>query len=102
MPARVLLPSDKLAGTKEFKITQNEAIPPTLFVTGLDGSEVVTINISPDDGATQQEVFQGGVSAALTATNNSYAVVGQGTYQVSKDAGTTNNVGVFLAKGAQI
>ena len=102
MTARVLLPSDQVAADMLLDISARDAeIAPTIFAVGLAGSEVVTIELTPDNGATSVDVIQNGTNAELSVSNTANTFTGQGKYKISK-GGTAGNVGVFLANGSQL
>jgi len=82
---------------KVVKIRQ-EALPATLFATGLAGIEKAVVNISQDAGATLTPAFQDGTAVELTATNNTIAINSPMTIGVTK-GGTAVAAGVFLNTG---
>ena len=97
--SQTLIPAATDAETtqKVAKIRQ-EALPATLFATGLAGVEVATVFISPDGGGTFEAMFQGGTAVELTATNNIISINSPMTIGVTKDA-TASAAGVFLNSG---
>ena len=97
--SQTLIPAATAAETTEkiAKIRQ-EALPATLFATGLAGSEKAVVSISPDGGATFVEVQQEGVAIELTAINNTISINSPMTIGVTKEA-TVSAAGVFLNTG---
>ncbi|MEE8233706.1 MAG: hypothetical protein V3R41_03405 [Gammaproteobacteria bacterium] len=82
---------------KIVKIRQ-EALPATLFATGLAGVEKAVVNISPDGGDSLTPAAQSGTAVELTATNNTIAINSPMTIGITKTA-TAGAAGVFLNTG---
>ncbi len=82
---------------KEAKIIQDQ-VPATLIARGLAGVEVVPVLFSTDNGATFENVFEGGSQVTLTATNKTFTINSPIHIGVTKPT-TAGNAGVFLAVG---
>jgi len=67
-----------------------------LMATGLGAAETITIEFTPDDGATWEALGIGGTVQTLTDDGNVKTITGPITLGISKGS-TTAAVGVWLA-----
>ena len=75
--------TDEVTTPEKFRV---DTVPATVMAFGLDGSETVSIAMSDDGGATNEQVTDGGTDIVLDVNTNAKTIVSPMTIMVTKTA----------------